>query len=76
MNTQDHDYELYYRQQLQDPYPLFARLREQNPVHWCEPMKMWLITRYEDVLSAFKETNRLRSIRKGMYTDPLTPENR
>ncbi|MDP3078279.1 cytochrome P450 [Bradyrhizobium sp.] len=32
-----------------DPFPLFARLREQDPVHWSEPMKAWIVTRYDDV---------------------------
>ena len=32
-----------------DPFPVFARLREHDPVHWSEPMKAWVITRYNDV---------------------------
>jgi len=74
--TLDPDYELFCNQQLQDPYPLLARLRDEQPVHWCEPMKMWLVTRYDDVLMGLKETKRLVSSRDRMYTDPLTPENR
>ncbi len=73
---EDPDYELFCRQRLQNPYPLFARLREQDPVHWCEPMKMWLVTRYDDVLDGIKNTSRLSSSRQGMYTDPLRSENR
>ena len=34
-----------------DPFPLFAELREHDPVHWSEPMKAWIITRYDDVKS-------------------------
>ena len=74
--TNEPDYELFCHQQLQNPYPLFARLREEVPVHWCEPMKMWLVTRYDDVLVGLKETKQLVSDRQGMYSDPLTPENR
>ncbi len=48
-NEQDKDYDEYCRQCLHDPYPLFARLREEDPVHWCEPLHMWLVTRYDDV---------------------------
>ena len=33
----DADYHLFCEQRLQNPYPLFARLRELDPVHWCEP---------------------------------------
>lgn len=32
-----------------DPYPLFARLRRDDPVHWSPPLKSWIITRYADV---------------------------
>jgi cytochrome P450 len=33
---------------LQDPYPVLARLRAADPVHWLEPWRMWLVTRYHD----------------------------
>src|ERR1043165_1248280 len=32
-----------------DPFPIFAKLRESDPVHWSEPMKAWVVTRYDDV---------------------------
>ena len=32
-----------------DPFPIFKRLRESDPVHWSAPMKVWVVTRYEDV---------------------------
>jgi cytochrome P450 len=32
-----------------DPFPVFRKLRENDPVHWSEPMKAWVVTRYEDV---------------------------
>ncbi len=32
-----------------DPFPLYARLQEQDPVHWSEALKGWVITRYDDV---------------------------
>lgn len=32
-----------------DPFPLFAQLRESDPIHWSSAMKGWVITRYEDV---------------------------
>jgi cytochrome P450 len=34
---------------IQDPYPYFAQLREQAPVHYSEFHRSWLITRYHDV---------------------------
>ncbi|MEI6200684.1 MAG: cytochrome P450 [Enhydrobacter sp.] len=32
-----------------DPFPIFGRLRAEDPVHWSEPMKAWVVTRYDDV---------------------------
>ena len=32
-----------------DPFPLFAQLRENDPIHWSSAMKAWVVTRYEDV---------------------------
>ncbi|HYX03319.1 MAG TPA: cytochrome P450 [Reyranella sp.] len=32
-----------------DPFPEFARLRAEDPVHWSAAMKAWIITRYTDV---------------------------
>jgi cytochrome P450 len=32
-----------------DPYPLYARLREHQPVAWVPAVQLWLVTRYADV---------------------------
>jgi cytochrome P450 len=32
-----------------DPYPYFARLRQDDPVSWNSWWKGWVITRYDDV---------------------------
>jgi len=32
-----------------NPYPFFARLREQSPVHYSAAHRAWLVTRYDDV---------------------------
>src|SRR5271156_3633793 len=36
---------------LGDPYPLFARLRKEDPVHWDPFLHAWVVTRYVDVVS-------------------------
>jgi len=76
VSIDDADYALFCQQQLQNPYPMFAQLREADPVHWCEPLKTWLLTRYEDVFQGLRDTQRLSTSREAMYTDPLLPENR
>ncbi len=32
-----------------DPYPVYARLREHEPVSWVESVGLWLVTRWDDV---------------------------
>ena len=34
---------------LADPYPLFARMRDEDPCHWSPRLKSWVLTRYDDV---------------------------
>jgi cytochrome P450 len=35
---------------LANPYPLFRRLRSEDPVHWDHFLHAWVVTRYADVL--------------------------
>jgi pimeloyl-[acyl-carrier protein] synthase len=35
---------------LANPYPLFRRLRTEDPVHWDPFLHTWVVTRYVDVL--------------------------
>jgi cytochrome P450 len=34
---------------LADPYPLYAQLRTESPVHWDPYLHAWVVTRYADV---------------------------
>jgi hypothetical protein len=34
---------------LADPFPLYRRMREEDPVHWSPRLKAWVLTRYDDV---------------------------
>jgi cytochrome P450 len=36
---------------LADPYPLFHRLRTEDPVHWDPFLHAWVVTRYHDVVT-------------------------
>jgi hypothetical protein len=38
----------------EDPYPVYQRLRESDPVHWDESLHGWVLTRYDDVAWALK----------------------
>jgi cytochrome P450 len=46
---------------LQNPYPVLARLRTTDPVHWFEPWRMWLVTRYRDVQQVLRHDGTLWS---------------
>ena len=35
---------------LANPYPLYHRLRTEDPVHWDPFLHAWVVTRYEDVV--------------------------
>jgi len=75
MLTADPDYEAFCEERLQDPYPFFHRLRDEDPVHWCEPMKLWLVTRYDDTFAGLKDP-RFSSSRMGMYYQALDDDLR
>ncbi len=36
---------------LANPYPLFHRLRTEDPVHWDPFLHAWVVTRYQDVVT-------------------------
>jgi cytochrome P450 len=38
-----------------DPYPVYRLLREEDPVHWLDPLQGWLITRYADCEAALTD---------------------
>lgn len=38
-----------------DPYAVFARLREDDPVHWSPRHRAWIVSRYADVEAALTD---------------------
>lgn len=40
---------------LANPYPLFHRLRSEDPVHWDPYLHAWVVTRYSDVVKVLLE---------------------
>jgi len=47
-----------------DPFPLYRRLRDEDPAHWSPVLKAWVLTRYDDVrrvcLDGSMSSDRLR----------------
>ncbi|MCR9215407.1 MAG: cytochrome P450 [Proteobacteria bacterium] len=58
-------YDLRDKQTLADPFPVYARLREEDPVHWHPRLKSWILTRYDDVKRAH--------MTKSLSPDRITP---
>ena len=50
---------------LRDPFPMYRRMREQDPVHWSPRLKAWVLTRYDDVKAVCLD--------KEMSSDRLRP---
>jgi pimeloyl-[acyl-carrier protein] synthase len=46
---------------LANPYPLFHRLRAEDPVHWDSFLHAWVVTRYPDVVRVLKEFSAART---------------
>jgi cytochrome P450 len=44
---------------MQDPYPYYERLRAEDPVHFDEGIRTWLVTRHEDIIAAARNTEDL-----------------
>jgi cytochrome P450 len=46
---------------LANPYPLFARLRTEDPVHWDPYLHSWVVTRYADVITVLHDFSAART---------------
>jgi hypothetical protein len=38
-----------------NPYPFLRRLRREQPVFWSDHLRMWVLTRYEDVRNGYRD---------------------
>ena len=52
-----------------DPYPLYALLRERAPLYRNDELGFWALSRHADVLTAFRESERFSSA-EGVSLDP------
>ena len=53
------------RRTINDPLPVFRQLQQQDPCHWCAPLKSWVFTRYDDVREVLRD--------EAISADRLTP---
>lgn len=52
---------------LEDPYPAYAWLREHSPVHHVVEHDFWILSRYDDVLAATRNTDVFSSSQGNSY---------
>ncbi len=59
-----------YDYQVQDdPYPVYARLRDEAPLYRNEELDFWALSRHEDVTAAFRDTEQFSNV-NGVSLDP------
>jgi cytochrome P450 len=46
---------------LANPYPLYCRLRTEDPIHWDPFLHAWVVTRYDDVVRVLLDFSALRT---------------
>jgi cytochrome P450 len=66
----------FYGSQLDDPYPFYARARRQQPVFFSPLLKMWYVTRYDDVVAVLNDPARFSSADAVNVPLDYTPETR
>ena len=63
-------YDLFSPEAVANSYPLFKRMRSEDPVHYSEALGYWILTRYRDVEAALRD-DRLSSNRKALFINNL-----
>lgn len=61
---------------MEDPYPFYERARREEPVFYSPALRMWYVTRYDDIATVLKDPARFSSA--GAVNVPLeyTPDTR
>jgi pimeloyl-[acyl-carrier protein] synthase len=60
---------------LANPYPIFDRMRSNDPIFWSERNKYWILTRYSDITSLI-QSELLSSNRIGAHASRMPIEAR
>ena len=54
-------YEPFGRDTWRDPFPLYRRLRDEDPVHWSDAGHCFVLSRFDDVFAAARDTEMFSS---------------
>ncbi len=55
----------------QDPWPLLARARKEQPVFWMPNLQMYCVTRYEDVIAIQKDPETFSNVGANVMRVPI-----
>ncbi|MFA7345370.1 MAG: cytochrome P450 [Terrimicrobiaceae bacterium] len=58
---------------MRDPYPIYARLRNEAPALWSENWQSWVFSRYGDVGASLKDKNLSNRSRQALLFSEFTP---
>lgn len=61
---------------IADPESYFGRLREEDPIHWNATKKMWILTRYDDIVWACRQPHLFSSDKLGFNVKELPEKDR
>ena len=60
---------------INNPFPTFARLQQEAPIHWSDKARGWVVTRYDDCKAIFLD-QRFSSERMKPFFESLSNEQR
>lgn len=63
---------------MEDPYPVYRRLRREEPVHWSETWSAWVVSRYDDVLESLVDVANLSNVNRqeALFSELSAPERK
>jgi len=59
---------------IANPYTFYARARQEEPVFFSPFLNAWVVTRYEDVITALKDHRRFAMAMQQMGLEKFTPQ--
>ena len=62
-------FELYSREIDADPFPGYARLRDEAPCYWSKDAGLWILSRYEDVVNAAQDWETFSSLQGNLIDE-------
>ncbi|MBV1700028.1 MAG: cytochrome P450, partial [Hyphomicrobiales bacterium] len=52
-----------------DPFPYYAELRDKYPCYWSENARLWILSRYDDVVEAARDWETFSSAQGNMIDE-------